>query len=136
MEKRMVITINDYQRLMGLLEFASLKTKMPELASRLYKELVQAEMLSQDRIPATVITMNSRVFLRDVAGEREAELTITYPQEADSKERKVSVFSPIGISLLGKRVGDLVSWKTPKGNGSFEIVKVTYQPEAVGDYSL
>jgi len=136
METKMVITINDYQRLMGLMEFASLKTKMPDVATRLYKELVKAEMISQERIPANVITMNSRVFLRDVSGEREAELTITYPQDADNKERKVSVFSSIGISLLGKKVGDVVSWKTPKGNGWFEIVKVTYQPEAVGDYSL
>ena len=136
MEKKMVITINDYQRLMGLMEFASLKTKMPDLATRLYKELVKAETIPQERIPANVITMNSRVFLRDVSGEREAELTITYPQDADNKKRKVSVFSSIGISLLGKQVGDVVSWKTPKGNGWFEIVKVTYQPEAVGDYSL
>lgn len=132
----MVVTINDYQRLMGLMEFASLKSRMPEMATRLYKELVKAEMLPQEKIPPNVITMNSRVSLKEVSGERESELAITYPQDADNKERKISVFSSIGISLLGKQVGDVVSWKTPKGNGWFEIVKITYQPEAVGDYSL
>jgi regulator of nucleoside diphosphate kinase len=136
MEKRMIITINDYQRLTGLVEFASLKTKMPEIVSRLYEGLANARMIPQKSISVNVITMNSRVLLKDISGGRTAELTITYPQDADSRERKVSVFSKIGIALLGKQVGDIVSWKTPAGSGQFEILKVTYQPEAVGDYSL
>ena len=136
MERKMVITINDYQRLMGFIEFASLKTKMPEVVSRLIEGLTNAKKLPQETISGNVITMNSRVLLKDISGAREAELTITYPQDADNKERKVSVISPIGIALLGKQVGDIVSWNTPAGDGQFRILKVTYQPEAVGDYFL
>ena len=136
MEKRMVITVNDYQRLTGLMEFASLKEKMPEIATRLDKQLTGAKMVSQEIISRDIITMNSRVLLKDVVRGTEAELTITYPQHADHRERKVSVFSSIGMALLGKQVGEVVSWKVPAGNGQFEILKVTYQPEAVGDFSL
>jgi regulator of nucleoside diphosphate kinase len=40
------------------------------------------------------------------------------------------------MALLGCREGDIVSWQTPSGTGSFRIDKVTYQPEAAGDYHL
>ena len=136
MERKMVITINDYQRLLGLIEFASLTGKMPEIISNLYKGLVNAKMLPQTNISSDVVTMNSRILLKDILNEREAEVTITYPQDADNRERKISVFSSIGVALLGRKAGDLVSWTTPKGMGEFEILEVIYQPEAVGDYSL
>ncbi len=132
----MVITANDYHRLIGLSEFASPKEKMPDTISRLYDALMNARKFPQDSISRNVITMNSRVLLQDISSERQAELTITYPQDANNLQRKVSVFSTIGTALLGKQVGDVVSWKTPAGDGQFEILKVTYQPEAVGDYSL
>lgn len=132
----MIITVNDYQRLTGFVEFASLKTKMPEIVTLFNRELKGAKILAQEKVSENVITMNSRVLLKNLATDSNAELTLTYPQDAEPSQRKVSVFSAIGIALLGKQVGDVTSWKTPKGKGSFEILKVTYQPEAVGDYSL
>ena len=136
MEKKMVITINDYQRLLGLIEFASMTGRMPEVVANLYKGLVTAKMLPQVNISSDVVTMNSKILLKDILNKREAEVTITYPQDADNREKKISVFSSIGVALLGRQVGDVVSWNTPKGMGQFEILEVIYQPEAVGDYSL
>jgi regulator of nucleoside diphosphate kinase len=136
MKDRMFITTNDYQRLTGLIEFASLKIKMPEIVNSLSNKFKAARMLPQERISRSVITMNSRVLLKEMSNGREAEITITYPQDADTRDRKVSVFSPIGVALLGRQVGDVVSWKIPNGLGQFQIIKVTYQPEAVGDYYL
>lgn len=131
----MKITIHDYNRLMSLLETTSLDTKMPEVAAYLNDVLSTAVVLAPERIPAQVITMNSRVLLKDTSGDRSAELTLTYPHEADHSKGKVSIFSPIGAALLGKQVGERVSWETPKGKRWFEIVQVTYQPEAVGQYA-
>ena len=132
----MIITLNDYQRLTGFVEFASLKTKMPEIVSMFQAELQGARILAQEKVSEHVITMNSRVLLRNLATKTDAELTLTYPQDAEPSQRKVSVFSSIGIALLGRQVGDITTWKTPRGHGRFEVIKVTYQPEAVGDYSL
>ena len=80
--------------------------------------------------------MNSRFLLRDVASGREVEVTITYPQDADSREQKISVFSTIGVALLGCREGDITSWRVPGGIGRFKVEKVLYQPEAEGHYYL
>ena len=136
MEKQIIITVNDYQRLMRLMEFASLKTKMPKLSDQLAQNLGAARLLRQKQIGSTIITMNSRVRLKDLKNGHEAEITITYPQDAEPRERRVSVFSEIGLALLGRKEKDKVSWRTPKGPGEFQVEKVTYQPEAAGDYYL
>jgi regulator of nucleoside diphosphate kinase len=136
MTENMIVTVNDYQRLMGLIELVSLKSKTPEIVNKLYKNLCTARMLPQEEIDRNIITMNSRVRLRDLTNQRETEITLTYPQDAAPIERRVSVLSEIGVALFGRRRSDIVSWKIPNGLGLFEIVDVTYQPEAAGDYYL
>jgi regulator of nucleoside diphosphate kinase len=136
MKDRILITTNDYKRLTGLIEFASLKETMPEIVTCLSNKFKTAKMLMHDRIMGSVITMNSRILLKEISQGRQAEVTITYPQDADGPSGKISVFSPIGTALLGQQVGDKVSWKIPAGIGHFEIVKIIYQPEAVGHYHL
>lgn len=136
MESKDQITINDYERLSGLIEFSSLNTKIPEIVSRLHVKFKAADMLPQDRILATVVTMNSRILLKELSNSRAAEITLTYPHDADGREGKISVLSLIGIALLGRQEHDIVSWRTPSGPGHFEIVKIIYQPEAVGHYYL
>ena len=132
--KQMLVTVNDYRRLIGLMEFASLKSKMPKIVEQLHDALMAARMLPPENISSRVITMNSKVLVKDLSSGREAELTITYPKDADNSERKVSVFTEIGIALLGQQAGNTVSWNVPTGRGQFEILRVTYQPEAVGDF--
>jgi regulator of nucleoside diphosphate kinase len=136
MKTKMIITVNDYQRLMGFMEFASLKTRMPVVTDRLVESLSAAKLLPQKEIEKGVVTMNSRVKLKDLTNRREAEITITYPQDAEPRERRVSVFSEIGLALLGRKENDIVSWRVPHGIGRFKVEKVTYQPEAAGDYFL
>jgi regulator of nucleoside diphosphate kinase len=140
MQKGIVVTVNDYERLMGLIEFASLRVKAPQIVDRLQKTLSDAKMLPQTNIDRKIITMNSRVKVKDTKSGREAEITITYPDFADARERRVSVFSEIGLALLGRQEKDVVSWKVPGAgryrDGVFEVITVTYQPEAAGDFYL
>jgi regulator of nucleoside diphosphate kinase len=136
MKDKILMTINDYQRLTGLIGFASLKDRMPEIVKGFNNKFKMAKMLAQEQMLESVITMNSCVLLKELSQGRQAEVTITYPQDADKLEGRISVFSPIGLALLGRQVGDKVSWKIPTGVGYFEVVKIIYQPEAVGHYHL
>ena len=136
MNKRMFVTINDYQRIIGMIEFAAMRTKIPEAIDRLLTNLKCARMLPQENISGDIITMNSSALLTELSSGKEVEITVTYPQEADNILKQISVFSPIGIALLGSKVGDIVSWKVPSGIGQFRVDKVTYQPEAVRHYHL
>ena len=132
----MIITDNDYRRLIKLIELPSFKTKMPFVTNTLAKRLDTAKLFPQKQIARNVITMNSRVKIKDLTNHRMAEITITYPHHADPREGRVAVFSEIGLALLGQKENDIVSWRVPNGTGRFQIEKVMYQPEAAGHYSL
>lgn len=132
----MTITFKDYERLKGAMGLPSTRENVSDALANLQSALAQARQLPQDAISGDIVTMNSRVLFKDVVTDRKAELTIAYPGDADNLAMKVSVFSPIGGALLGRQCGDIVSWKTPSGISNFEILEVTYQPEAVGHYSL
>ena len=133
MEKTMFITVDDYERLIGLIE---VRNRDSEIADRLMKELKSARTLPQNKISENIVTMNSRARLREINSGREIEITVTYPEQADNRQQMVSVFSPIGVALLGCREGDITSWRVPGGIGRFKVEKVLYQPEAQGHYSL
>jgi len=136
MSKPITVTVNDYNRLMDLIEFTSLKVKMPEMANQLCNNLASAKTKAQDAIHNKIVTMNSCVRLRDIKSQTEAEVTVTYPHEAYPIGRKISVLSEIGLALFGREEKDIVSWKTPGGLRYFEIAEVIYQPEASGQYHL
>lgn len=136
MEKTMHITEIDYERITESIASAALGRKNPEIADRLMKELKAAKTFPSEKISRNIVTMNSRALLREVTSGREIEITVTYPEDADSKQQKISVFSPIGVALLGCREGDVTSWRVPGGIGRFKVEKVLYQPEAAGDYAL
>jgi len=63
----------------------------------------------------TVVSVGLSVTLKDAKG-KVAVYTIVGSQEADPFNNKISNASPIGKALLGKKVGDAVSIKTPRGN--------------------
>ncbi len=133
---RRLITIIDYERLLALKELALLTTEASENVRKLYTELMHAHMLKPGYISENAITMNSRILLRELHTGRQIDLTITYPRDSNAMERRVSVFSEIGTALLGKLVGDRVSWKIKDREAHFEILEVLYQPEAVGHFNL
>ena len=132
----MCVTINDYQRLVGLMEFSALKNKNSEVTGQLLTALKSAKMLTQENISDKVVTMNSRIVLRELETDRQKEITIAYPHEANIAEGKISVISHAGAAVLGRQEGDIVVWRTPLGYKEFEIVKLTFQPEAAGEYHL
>jgi regulator of nucleoside diphosphate kinase len=134
MSNRIIVTVNDYQRLMKLL--ASVGFQTPEIVSRLQEKLSAAKTMAQEEIDRNIVTMNSRIRIKDLTSNKETEITITYPQDAAPRARRVSVVSEIGLALLGRQEQATVSWGVPNGVGLFEIAKITYQPEAAGDYSL
>jgi len=46
------------------------------------------------------------------------------------------VLAPIGMAMLGYRVGDTFEWEVPAGISHLRVLEILYQPEAAGDYHL
>lgn len=98
-------------------------------------ELDQAVVVGPDDIPPDVVTMNSRVRLRD--GRRTWNMSLVFPENADPEEGSISVLAPLGAAMLGCRVGQTVRFRVPGGaQRECDILSVLYQPEAAGDLHL
>ncbi|KMN49244.1 elongation factor GreAB [Chromobacterium violaceum] len=120
----------DYDRLAALLE--NCEHDHP-VAGRLEAELERADVVDPQAMPSNVVTMNSSVRIRLGDGQ-EKQLTLVYPRDADSEQRRISVLAPIGAALLGLSTGQSMQWPTPSGHTELTVLEITYQPEAAGEY--
>ncbi|MCC6350006.1 MAG: GreA/GreB family elongation factor [Candidatus Eisenbacteria bacterium] len=101
-------------------------------AEELRRELDRANVVPSLHVDPRVVTMHSRVRLRDEVTGGALEYLLVYPQHADLASGRLSVLAPIGTAILGYREGDLVAWDVPAGTRRFRIEKVLHQPEAAG----
>ena len=92
--------------------------------SKLYKEIKKAQIVDSEDFPADVVRLNSTVTVKDLQTKRDLEITSVLPQQADIKQKKVSVLAPIGTALIGFRKGQKVSWEVPAGKKDFKIIEV------------
>jgi regulator of nucleoside diphosphate kinase len=135
-ERTIVITEADFDRLKHLLESPRFRTTHAVSLMALEAELVRGEVVASDRVPADVVTMHSRVRVRDLVDDEKDTYTLVYPDDADINEGKVSVLAPLGTALLGTRVGDVLEFEAPAGTRHLTVERVLYQPEAAGDLHL
>jgi len=80
--------------------------------------------------------MNSIVKLSFLNNNKQAQFQIVYPEQANIKENKISIFSPIATALIGYKVSDEIEWIVPAGITKIRIDEIIYQPEAAGDFNL
>ena len=94
----------------------------------------EAQIVPGSRVPPDLVTVNSKVSFRDELTGTVHTVTIVYPQDFSIPERRISVLSPVGRALLGRRVGNTVALELPDGNRrDIHITQLHYQPEAAGD---
>lgn len=93
-------------------------------AEELETELKKATVVSKEDFPTDVIRLNSRVKVKQEKNNKVMELILVIPEQADIKEKKISVLAPIGTALIGFRQGEKVQWKVPKGETTFTIMEV------------
>ena len=131
--KRIVITDADYGRLQRLIESSRrVRHRDAEHLDGLEQELERATVVQSGEVPQDVVTMNSRVRIRDLRSGREATYQIVFPVDADVAKNRISVLAPIGTGLLGYSAGASVECLVPSGTRRFRIVEIEYQPEAAG----
>ncbi|HEX2936511.1 MAG TPA: nucleoside diphosphate kinase regulator [Bacteroidales bacterium] len=131
--KQIIITSVDSQRLQSRIKESQTRS---ESILKLNEEIERAKIVEPKKVPKDVITMHSRVKIHNMDINKSMEVQLVYPEEADMKQQKVSVFAPIGTALLGFRKGDVIEWEVPKGKTMIKIEDIVYQPEAEGDFNL
>lgn len=123
------ITDADRNRLISLIE-----DEYGTPVADLEHEIERAIVVEPHQVARDVVTMNSRVVLR--LDDEEMEAALVYPQAADERAGKLSVLSEVGTAILGYREGGSVDWVVADRTRRIVIDKVTYQPEASGDFHL
>ena len=92
--------------------------------NQLKQRLAEMSMIDFSKIPRDRVGLGSRVVLMDLIKEVEITYNLVTSEEADAPNGRISTSSPIGRSLLGKEVGDLVKVQIPGGVKEFEILKL------------
>lgn len=92
--------------------------------NELEKVLANARVLDSSQLDNSKVTVLSTVRLLNKKSKKEIEYTLVSESEADLKEKKISVSSPIGEGLLGKKVGDTAIIEIPSGKIEFEILDI------------
>jgi regulator of nucleoside diphosphate kinase len=106
----LIISDLDYQRLLPLVE--KYNTSAAEM---LDDELGRAEIVPEADIPDDVVSMNSYVTFIDADTGEKSTVCLVYPLEANIEEMKISILSPVGMALIGLRVGGKIDWPLPGG---------------------
>lgn len=132
----LIISETDFDRLNGLFATRQARVAYGAMASNLREELDRGTVVPPARVPKGIVTMNSRVRIRDLGADRPETYSLVFPQEADISKGLLSVLAPLGTALLGTKVGDVIELKTPGGARRIKVEKVLYQPEASGDFHL
>lgn len=134
---KIIINRLDYARIKKYISDAKQFKSITSIeADNLLKELDSAKIMEPESIPSNVVTMNSIAKITFLSNNQQVQFQIVYPDQANLKENKISIFSPIATSLIGYKVNDEIEWIVPGGLTKIRIDEIIYQPEATGDYEL
>jgi len=101
-------------------ELSMIESKIQDLQGRLSRERI----ISEDEIGTDKVYILTTVKLKDLKFDDILEYKLVSASEADFKENKISVDSPIGKSLIGKIIGDIVEVQAPVGVLQYEILEI------------
>jgi transcription elongation factor GreA len=93
--------------------------------SKLEGIISNARLVDETHMDNSKVFILSKVLIKNQMNGMEIEYTLVAENEADIKVRKISIESPIGKGLLGKKVGDVAEIQTPGGIMNFEIISIS-----------
>ncbi len=111
-------------------EYKAAKERQEYLGTRineLKQKLEQAQIIEIGAGTGETVVFGATVRLLDVQSEEQKTYTLVGQEEADVKNGSISVQSPIGRALIGRRAGDVVSVNRPAGMIEYEIQEIFFQ---------
>lgn len=91
----------------------------------LEKKMSNARILDSSQVDISKVTILTKVTIKNGKNGKKITYQLVSEAEADLKSKRISVDSPMGKGLLGKKIGDMATVETPRGNLEFEIVNIT-----------
>ena len=92
--------------------------------SKLEAILSNARLIDESQLDLSKVLVLSKVTIKNLNNQMQLKYTLVAESEADLKSGKISVNSPIGKGLLGKKVGEIAEVIVPNGTIKFEIISI------------
>ncbi|WP_440880351.1 transcription elongation factor GreA [Tenacibaculum sp. C7A-26P2] len=102
-------------------EQSLLETKIAKLKN----VVASARIIDESELDTSKVLIHSIVVIKNTINNMEFKYTLVADSESDIKNGKLSVNSPIGKGLLGKKVGDLAEIQVPNGKMNFEVMDIS-----------
>ncbi len=128
----MLVTRSNARHLRLLARMAIAEELGRELVA-LYEKLDTAILVDDEKIPRGVVTLGSSVVFYDPRSETEHRAVLSFPWNAAPSAGRVSVASPLGVALLGSRIGMSLRFRATVGSAltsRIDVLDVPYQPES------
>jgi len=109
-------------------EYDAAKEAQGKLESRiaqLKEELMNAKIIDTTKVQTDVVQIMSKVEMKNLTTNKTMTYTLVSESEANLRENKISVATPIAQGLLGKKVGDIATIKIPQGIIQLEIINIS-----------
>lgn len=119
-KNELIISESDYEKLSRLVE-----QSRSEATEALDKELLKADVFPDTLMPDNIVSLYSKTHFKDVNTGNKRIVTIVMPWESNVTEMRISILSPVGIAIIGARVGSVIDWPLLNNRSSkLEIVEV------------
>jgi len=92
--------------------------------NHLEKTFANARIINEEDIDISKVGLLTVVTIKNIKMNKEMTFKLVSESEANLKEKKLSISSPIGGGILGKKVGETAKVATPAGTTEFEIIKI------------
>ena len=93
--------------------------------AKLENELSKSRVLDEKNIDLSTAKLLTTVKIENIQSKQKMSYTLVSESEADLKNKKISISSPIGRGLMGKKVGEIVDISVPSGVIKFKILDIT-----------
>jgi transcription elongation factor GreA len=90
-------------------------------------KIALADVIDPSRINQSKIAFGAKVKVLDITTDKELDFILVGPDEADVRNGKISISSPVGRSLIGKEVGDTATIKAPAKTMEYEILEINFE---------
>jgi transcription elongation factor GreA len=92
--------------------------------SKMEEFMSNARLIDESKLDTSKVLVLSKVVIKNLNNQMQMNYTLVAESEADLKSGKISVNSPIGKGLLGKKIGEIAEVTVPNGILKFEIISI------------
>ena len=108
-------------------EFAAAKDRQGFIEGRIGElgfKLANADIINPDKLPKDRAAFGHKVLLENIETGEDVEYQLVGPDESDIERGRISISSPLGKVILGKKPGDELTLEAPGGKRVYELVEI------------